>query len=143
MGFPLTITDSFVQALTEGRHNFAADTFEIALVNAPPPDVLTTQKLSDLTEISAAEYANLSSREVTLISNGQAGGENKWIIEDLELVASGPVGPFQYFVLYNKTSVDKLVVGWWNYQNPTWMNPNDKLAFDFDQISGSLTVKKV
>lgn len=127
--------NSFVEALAEKSHNLGSDQLVVALSNSAP--VATNSQLSDITEIS---YTNLSSRNVTTSSSAQTSGTYKLTLADLVLTASGAVATFRYVILYNDTSVNDLLIGWYDYGSAVTMANMDTFTIDFNASSGALTI---
>ena len=127
---------SFVEALAEGKHNLATDTFEVALCAAGSPPVNTNTILANLTQIS---YTNLSTRSVgTAFSSAQTGGVYKLCLTDLVLTASGAVAAFQYVVLFDQTSPSDELIGWYDYGAPVTLANLETFTIDFDATNGVL-----
>lgn len=116
----------FVEDLAEKVHNLGSDQLKVALTNSAPS--ASTAQLSDLTEIS---YTNLSTRNVTTTSSSQTGGTYNLVLTDLVLTASGTVGPWRYVVLYNDTSTNDRVIGYWDRGSSLTMENGDSVTLDF------------
>jgi hypothetical protein len=135
--------DSFSQELANGGHNLGSDLLMIALTSVPPVD--TDEVLADLTEIA---YTNLlnnpTSREVVTVSSFQSAGNYKLILDDVTLEASGgPMVEFQYVVLYNDTSVGKMLIGYYDYGAGLTIAESETLLIDFDGVNGVLQLNWV
>ena len=111
MPVPLVKFNSFVEALAEKQHNLGSDQLEIAL-SASAPSASNTQ-LSDITQIA---YTNLSARAITTISSAQTSGVYKLVLQDLTLYATGAVATFRYIILFNQTSTNDLLIGYYDYE---------------------------
>lgn len=127
--------NSFVEALAEKAHNLGSDQLVVALTNVAPAAANT--QLSDLTEIS---YVNLSSRNVTTSSSAQSSGTYKLVCADLVLTASGAVGPFRYVTLYNDTSTNDLLIGYYDYGSSISLANTETFTVNFDGTNGVLTL---
>jgi hypothetical protein len=125
----------FVANLANGVFNLGSDSLKIALTNTVP--VNTNTQLSNLTEIS---YTNCSARTVTTTSSVQASGTYKLILVNLVLTSSGTVGPFQYIVLYDDTSTNKNLIGYWDYGSALTLNNSDTLTITFDGTNGVVQI---
>lgn len=125
---------SFVEALAEKSHNLGSDQLVIALTNTAHTTSWT--QLSDLTQVS---YANCSSRNITTTSSAQTTGTYKLVLADLTLTATGAVGPFQYVYIYNDTSTNDLLIGYYDYGSAVTLASGDSFAIDFDGTTGVLT----
>ena len=128
--------DSFVEAVTEEKHNFASDQLAVALSNAAPTAGNTV--LANITEIA---YTNLSSRNITTSTHAQTSGLYKLVCADLVLTASGAVGPFRYVVLYNSSAPASELIGWYDYGQSISLGNGDTFTCDFDQANGVLTLQ--
>lgn len=127
--------NAFVADVANKVHNLGSDQLAVALTNTAP--VATNTVLANITEIS---YTNLSSRNITTTSCAQTAGTLKLILADLELTASGPVGPFQYVVVYNSTPAGKNLIGWYDYGSAVTLASGDKFTIDFDNTNGLLQI---
>jgi len=129
--------DSFVEAVAEKLHDLGADQLVIALTNSAP--IATDTQLSNITQIT---YTNLSTRNLTRTSSSQTSGLYKLVIADTTLTSTGgSTGPFRYVVIYNDTSVNDLLVGWYDYGTSLTLNTGESLAVDFDGANGLLTIQ--
>ena len=97
----------------------------------------TNTQLSNLTEIS---YTNCSARGITTTSCVQTSGTLKLLLVDLVLTASGTVGPFRYIVLYDDTSTNKELIGWYDYGSDLTLASGETFTIDFDGSAGVLTI---
>jgi len=122
--------DSFVEAVAEKLHDLGADQLTIALTNSAP-NAGNTQ-LSNITQIS---YTNLSTRNLTRTSSSQKSGLYRLVIADTTLTSTrGSTGPFRYIVIYNDTSTNDLLIGWYDYGTSLTLNSGESLQVDFDQV---------
>lgn len=129
---------SFVEALAEKSHNLGSDQLVVALCASGNIPVASNTQLSDLTQIS---YTNLSSRNITTASSAQTSGTYKLVLNDLVLTASGgSVAAFRYVVIYNDTSTNDLLIGWYDYGSSLTLNASETLTIDFDGTNGVLTI---
>lgn len=128
--------DAFVEALAEKKHDLGSDQLTIALTNTAPT-AGTDAILTDITEIT---YTNLTSRDVTTSSSAQTSGTYKLVCADLELTASGSVGPFRYVVLYNNTATNDDLIAYWDYGSSITLNNGETFTVDFDGTNGVLQI---
>lgn len=129
--------DSFVEAVAEKLHDLGADQLTIALTNTAPSAANT--QLSNITQIS---YTNLSTRNLTRTSSSQTSGLYRLVIADTTLTSTGgSTGPFRYVVIYNDTSTNDLLIGWYDYGTSLTLNSGESLSVDFDQVNGLLTIQ--
>jgi len=125
----------FVEDIAHGVHDLESDQLVIALTNVAP--VATNSVLADLTEIT---YTNLSAREITTASSAQTDGTYKLTLTDLELTASGDVGPFRYVVVYNDDATDDPLICWFDYESSITLHDGDKFIVDFSDSDGLLQI---
>ncbi|TXG77119.1 hypothetical protein E6Q11_03340 [Candidatus Dojkabacteria bacterium] len=129
--------NSFVEALAEKQHNLGLDTLVIALTNTAPTSANT--QLSDITQIA---YTNLSSRTLTVSSSAQTSGLYKLVVNDITLTSTGgSTGPFRYIVIYNDTSTNDLLIGYYDYGSAQTLSAGQSLTVDFDATNGLLTLQ--
>jgi len=118
---------SFPEAVAEKVHNLGSDTLTVALTNTTPTTTWT--QLSDLTEVS---YTNLSSRVITTTSSSSSAGTYTLALEDLELTASGAVGPFRYIYIYNDSATNDELIGYIDYGSAVSLTDTQVFKIDFN-----------
>ena len=124
---------SFAEAIAEETHNFASDTFKVALTNSAPTQSNTV--LANITEIS---YTNISDRAITTSSSGQTTGTQKVVFATLVLTASGNVPDFRYVVVYNDTAANDELVCYYDFGSTVSLISGDTFTIAFDGTSGFL-----
>lgn len=130
---------SFVEALAEKKHDLGADTLKVVLTNTAP--VNTNTQLSDITQIASGNGYTTGGTAATISSSAQSSGTYKLVLADVVFTASGgSMGPFRYVVLYNDTSTNDLLIGWWDYGSAITLSDSDTFTTDFDATSGVLTL---
>lgn len=129
--------NAFVADITNKVHNLGSDVIKVALTASANAPVATNTQLSNLTEIS---YTNCSARTVTVTSNSQTSGTLKFICAQLTLSATGAVGPFRYVIMYNDTSVNKSLIGWWDYGSDLTLANGQSFLIAFDVTNGVLQI---
>ena len=130
---------SFVEALAEKKHDLGADTLKVVLTNTAP--VATNTQLSDITQIANGNGYTTGGTAATISSSAQSSGTYKLVLADVVFTASGgSMGPFRYVVLYNDTSTNDLLIGWWDYGSALTLADSDTFTTDFDATSGVLTL---
>lgn len=127
--------NSFVKNLAEQKIDLSGNGLTIALTNTPHN--ADWDELADLTQIS---YTNLSSRVCTVSSSSQTAGTYKLVLADLTLTASGAVGPFQYFYLYDDNSTGDKLIGYYDYGSTITLSTGETVTLDFDASNGVLTI---
>lgn len=122
------------------KHNLNTDTLKVMLTNTAP--VATNAVLSDITEISTGNGYSAGGLTLATTSYAQTSGVGKLgVTADPSFTASGTVGPFRYWVLYNNTSATKPLIGWVDRGSSITISSGDIAGPDFDQTSGILTVQ--
>lgn len=134
-----TKPDQFIEDLHHGVHNFSTHQLRVALTNQAP-NVATMAVLADVTQVA---YTNLqnnpTSRDVTVVSSGQTGGDYLLVLQDMTLTAlGGDVGPFQWVWIYNDTPTlpaDPLV-GYLAYPDAVTLHDGEPFILDFSAVNG-------
>lgn len=131
--------NSFVEALAEKQHDLGADTIKVALSNTAPS--ASNTQLSNITQISAGNGYTTGGTATTITSSAQTSGTYKLVITDVVFTASGgSIGPFQYAIVYNDTSTNDLLIGWYDYGSAITLADTETFTVDFDATNGVLTL---
>lgn len=129
----------FVADIGLGKHNLNTDSLKVLATNTAP--VATNTVKSDITEISAGNGYTAGGLTLATTSYSQTSGVGKLSVSaDPSFTASGSVGPFRYWVLYNDTSATKPLIGWVDRGSSVTLSSGDIAGPDFDQTNGILTV---
>lgn len=107
----LVFFQDFKEQLGKGVHDLSADTIKLFLSNTAPV-ASTADEIADITQIS---YTNVSGGAAPTITKQytESGGTGTFAADAQVITATGAVGPFQYYGLYNDTSTgDKLICYW-------------------------------
>jgi len=127
----------FTKDLIDGKHNFASNTFKVALTNTLP--VAANTVLANITQITAQNgYA--SGGPAVTVATSTATGVAKVTATDTVITASGAIGPFRYMVLYNDTTAGKPLIGWVDHGSAVTMANLDTHTVDFNGADGLFTV---
>lgn len=107
--------NSFIEAVFEGQHNFASNTFKVYLSNTSPAAANSVK--ADIAEIANGNGYTTGGQTVTISSSSQTGGTYTAAVnQTLTWTASGGnIASFRYAIMYNDTSATDLLVGWWDY----------------------------
>jgi hypothetical protein len=133
--------NDFTRSVAEKEHNLSTGTMKIALTNTAPS--ATQTKLSNITQIAAANNYAAGGFTITTSGTTNSGGTYKLILTDKIFTASGgAVGPFRYFVLYNSssTTTTNALVGYWDYGSALTLADGETVTIDFSATSGVLTL---
>jgi predicted Zn-dependent protease len=105
----------FIEAVFEGTHNFATNTFKVMLTNTAP--VAANGVKADITEIAAGNGYTAGGQTVTINTSSQTGGAYTAAVnQTLTWTATGgSIAALRYAVMYNDTAASKNLVGWWDY----------------------------
>lgn len=129
--------DTFMLACLQKKHDLSADTFKIVLTNSLP--VRTYTQLSDITQIANGNGYTTGGTATTITSLAQSNGAYKWVLTDVTFTASGgTMADFRYQVLFNDTSVNDLLVAWWDYGSTVQLAAASSWVWDADASSGVL-----
>ena len=130
---------SFVENVAEKKFDLGADTLKIALTNSAPSQSNT--QLSDITQIANGNGYTTGGAAVTITSSAQTAGVYKLVLADVVFTAAGgSVGPFRYAVLYDDTSTNDLLIGYYDYGSSLTLADTETFTVDFDPTSGALTI---
>ena len=130
--------NSFVEAVAHKKHDLSADTLKVVLTNSPPS--ASNTQLSDITQITNGNGYTTGGATATISSSGQSSGVYKLVLADVVFTATGSVGPFQYAVLYNDTSTNDLLIGWWDAGYAITLANTETFTFDANATNGVLTL---
>lgn len=134
----------FVADLANGVHDLANDTIKAALTNTQPVATLTTYSTANISEISAGGGYLQGGLNLTIgggRTSTQTGGLYKLVLADYTFNASGNVNAWRYIVLYNDTSTNDSVIGWYDYGTTLSMTNGESFLFDFDGTNGVLSIQ--
>lgn len=131
--------NAFAGDIGLAKHNLNSDTLKVMLSNTAP--VATNTVKTDITEISAGNGYTAGGLTLATTSYSQTSGVGKLgVTADPSFTASGSVGPFRYWVLYNDTSATKPLIGWVDRGSSITISSGDIAGPDFDQTNGVLTI---
>lgn len=115
---------NFIEAVFEGKHNFATAQLRVYLSNAAP-NAATNAVKADLAEITTGNgYAG--SLAVTTTASSQTGGTYSLAVTlNSTVTATGSIGPYRYIVLFNDTATNKDLIGYWDLGSAITLTAGD------------------
>lgn len=120
-------------------HNLNSDVLKVMLTLTAP--VATNAVKTDLTEIAAGNGYPAGGTASVGNAFTQTGGVGKLVSGDVTFTASGgSVASARYAVLYNDTSTNKSLIGFWDYGSTFTLAVGESLLVDFDGTNGILTI---
>jgi hypothetical protein len=129
----------FVENLAEKVFNLGSDTLKVMLTNTAP--AATDNQKSQLTEIAAGFGYTAGGTQSTISSSAQSGGTYKLVLADVVFTAAGgSIGPLRYAVLYDDTSTNDELIGFWDYGSSITLLTGETLTWDADPTAGILTL---
>lgn len=130
--------NQFTKDMIDGVHNFGAHSFKVMLTNTAPS--ASNVAKSDIAEIAAGNGYPAGGLMVP-VTDSTASGVAKVSGSTIVFTATGgSIGPFQYAVLYNATSVSGALIGFWDYSIPVTLGNTETLTVQFDAVNGIFTV---
>lgn len=120
--------NQFIADVYNGVHDFSSDTLKFALTTHANKPVSTNLILTDLTTVS---LSNLNTNSIITVSSSQISGVYQLILDDLTVAASGNVGPFRWAVIYNDSSPNKSLIGYFDYGQDITLSTGQTFKFNF------------
>lgn len=102
----------FAEDVHKEVHQFATDTFNVALSNTAPSAANTV--IGDITQIVSGNGYTAGGQAVTITSAVQTAGKFEWTLTNDLTWTAGPasMAEFRYYILWNVTAAK--LVGWWD-----------------------------
>ena len=119
----------FAENVYEGKHDFATAIIKLAFTNAAPN--ASNNLLSDITEITPGGGYNAGGIVLPVTSSSQTSGTYKLIVSDVTFTATGNCGPFRYVVIYNSSSDQNRLIGWYDFGSNLTLGSGNSLFLDF------------
>lgn len=123
----------FSEQLTIGTHDFDANTFKVMLTNVTP--VATNTVKANLTEIAAGNGYTAGGTATTITVAETTGTTTVSGTQVVFTAAGGTMATFQYVVLYNDTSANKNLVGWWDYGSAVSLADTETFTVKFSNAN--------
>jgi hypothetical protein len=131
--------NQFVGDLATKVHNLNADTLKIMLTNVAP--VSTNTVKANITEIVAGNGYVTGGATAAFVSGADASGTYKLVLSPVAWTAVGSsIGPFEFAVLYNSSTANGNLIGWWDYGTTLTLTNGNTFTISLDQTNGVLTV---
>jgi hypothetical protein len=132
--------NSFVSDLAQKVHNLNSDSLKIMLTNTAP--VASNTIRSNLTEIAAGNGYTAGGTVASFVSGTDAAGTYRLILSPVSWTASGgSIGPFEFAVLYNSSTANGNLIGWWDYGTTVTLTNGNTFTVALDQTNGVLTLQ--
>lgn len=131
--------NSFTEDLAEKVMNLGSDTLKVALTNVAP-SASSNSQLSHITQISSGTGYTTGGSQATQVSSAQTGGVYKLVCNNVTFTATGSMGPFRYAVLYDDTSTNDKLIGYYDYGSSVTLTSGLSFLVAFDASSGVLTL---
>ena len=134
--------NKFLEALAEKKHDLGSDTLRFALTNTAPTAASDTGFLpgSAHPPPAAANGYTTGGHNATIASSSESGGTYTLACTtDVVITATaGGIGPFRYVLLYNDTSTDDQLIGYWDYGSSITLAVGE--PFTIDATESLLTI---
>ncbi len=134
--------NKFLEALAEKKHDLSSDQLVFALTNTAPTAATDTGFLpgSAHPPPAAANGYTTGGHNATIASSTESGGTYTLACTtDVVITATaGGIGPFRYVLLYNGTSTDDQLIGYWDYGSSITLADGE--TFTIDVTNSLLTI---
>lgn len=131
--------NSFVLDLATKVHNLNVDTLKILLTNTAP--VASNTVKANLVEIAAGNGYVAGGNLAAFVSGADPAGSYKLILSPVTFTAAGgSIGPFQYAVLDNATTLNGNLIAWWDYGTAITLTNGNSFTVSLDQVNGVFTL---
>ncbi len=129
------VTKLFAEDIAEGVHDLDTDQLTVALTTQAEAPVAADALLASITPIN---YANLSSRDITLGASGHSSGTYKLELNNLVLTASGAVATFRWVAIYNFGTAVKTnpLMGFYDHGSDVTLANGETFTIDFSDANG-------
>jgi hypothetical protein len=124
--------NKFLEAVAEKKHDLGADTLKLALTNTAPTPATDTGFLPGSAHPPPAAANGYTTKDVTIASSSESGGTYTLACttDVVWTATAGGIGPFRYVLLYNDTSTDDQLIGYWDYGSNITLNDGETFTWD-------------
>ena len=131
--------NSFVSDLAQGVHNLNSNALKIMLTNVAPTATNTIK--SNITEAAAGNGYTAGGGVAAFVSGNDTSGTYKLVLSPVSWTASGgSIGPFEWAVLYNSSTANGNLIGWWDYGTAVTLTNGNTFTVSLDQTNGVFTL---
>jgi len=137
-----TKIEDFAKQVAEKQHNLSQDNLYVCLSNTAVNAATATQ-LSDITQISTNGGYTAGGNQITGLGGTETNGVYKLSTQsDVTFTATGAaLDTFRYVVLYNASSTNNKLIGFWDYGSAVDITAGNSFTVDFDNTNGVLTLQ--
>lgn len=126
--------NKFLKQLGEAKYNLGSDTLKFALTNTAPTSATDTvyDPSGAHPPPSAANGYTTGGHTVTVASWDESGGTATLACTtDVVITATaGGIGPFRYVILYDDTSSNNELIGFWDYGSSITLSEGNTFTID-------------
>lgn len=126
--------EAFSEQLIRGIHDVDGHVFKVYLTNATPSASLDAVK-ADLAEIAAGFGYSAGGGTTTITVSEAAGTTTVQGTQVVFTASGGSIGPFQYAVLYNESTVSDNLVAWFDYGAALTLLDGETLTVKFNNAN--------
>ena len=119
----------FGKNIHEGQHNLSTAVLKIALTNTAP--AASNSVLADIAQIGATGGYNSGGFNLPVISSSQTSGTYKLVVSDVTFTAIGSCGPLRYAVIYDSSSDQNKLIGWYDLGTSVTLQAGESIFLDF------------
>lgn len=138
MASSFTKFNCFVEDLAHQVHNLKCDNLKAFLTNQRPS--VEFKNKSQIDEILSGNGYVLGGNDCAVLNSSQKEGAYKLsLVNPKEWVADdGNIGPFRYIVLYNNSTQQKNLIGFWDYETSITLTSGETFQVLLDESNGVL-----
>jgi len=138
----LVLFHAFSEDLATKVHDFSSDSFKMCLSDTAPDQASWRSYTFDAAPNEIPEVNGYQSGGVVLqVSQKNEIGTESILVSDFILTAlDSDIGPYRYAVIYNDTSADKSLIGYYDRGESKILPAFGSDSFDFDDVSGAFSV---